>query len=641
MKLALALALAGSAALRVEGLVDSGGLLSVPSEIGGRALVEGPRGLQVQDEWVAEVLDSGKRECELVKSRIAAWRAANASNVLRASARPVGGASIAKSCFVFFEGPAALKDFLLKHVPSVLSVEPNLIVTTSQAGDPPSWGLNRVDQPSLPLSKGVPFSPAFTGAGVSVYVVDTGLNEMHQQFATWDSQGKLNGRRSRLGGDFVNEASKVDGNGHGSHCAGTAAGGSYGIARGAAVVGIKVLGSSGSGSTTAVIQGIEWATKDSAGKSNVISMSLGGGSSSAMNNAAIAAARAGMIVVVAAGNSNSDACSSSPAGAGGKGRTTGMITVGATDITDKRASYSSFGKCVDIYAPGSDIFSAWKGSTTATNTISGTSMATPHVAGVAAVLLEKHAGNRAAALSELFALAVPNKVSDPKGTPNILLQVPLYTGPPTPPTSMPTMPPTPAPPTLCVGEKCAADGFAAGVYGPAYTTETRISGPLAVASTDLCAPTSDKYTGKVVLVARGNCYFYDKTVNAAAAGARAVIIYLIDDSVPFPPAYYGTAPAPKIMTFMISKDDGLAFARLPGANTVLGPGSAPAPSAAPTPAQTMPPSPTPAPTPAATRACTTMNTRAKCTKRADCAWFVRPGATRSSCGDKASAPTPP
>jgi subtilisin family serine protease len=627
----VALALAGSAALRAEGLVDSGGLLSVPSHIDGRALVAGPRGLQVQDEWVAEVLDTGKRECDAVKTRIAAWRAANASNALRAAARPVGGAQIHKSCFVFFEGAAELKDFLLEYVPGVLSVEPNLVVTASQAGDPPSWGLNRIDQPSLPLSKGVPFSAAYDGSGVSVYVVDTGLNEMHQQFATWDANGKINGRRSRLGADFVKEAKPEDGNGHGSHCAGTATGGSYGIARGASVVGVKVLGSAGSGSTTGVIQGIEWATSNSAGKSNVISMSLGGGSSSAMNSAALAAAKAGMIVVVAAGNSNNDACQSSPAGAGGKGRTVGVITVGATDNTDARASYSSYGKCVDIYAPGSDIFSSWKGSTTATNTISGTSMATPHVAGVAAVLLQKHAGNRAAALSDLFALAAANKVKDPKGTPNILLQVPVYTGPPTPPTTMPTMPPTPAPPTLCVGATCAGD-FAAGVYGPAYTAETKVTGPLAVASTDLCAATSDNYKGKVVLVARGNCYFYDKTVNAAAAGAKAIIIYLVDTSVPFPPAYYGTSPAPKIMTFMISKEDGLAFASLPGGSLVLGPGSGPTPTASPTPAA---PTPTLAPTPAATIACARLTTKTKCSKRADCSWYVQPGATKSSCGVKA------
>jgi subtilisin family serine protease len=438
------------------------------------------------------------------------------------------------------------------------------------AGDPPSWGLNRVDQPSLPLSAGAPFSAAFDGTGQTVYIVDTGLTELHDQFVTWSAPGKQSGRRSRLGGDFINEASPGDGHGHGTHCAGTAAGGSFGIARGASVVGVKALAASGSGATSAVVEGIAWATQDSAGKAGVISLSLGTTANAALDGAVRAAASAGMIVVVAAGNEKKDACKVSPARVGGKAATTGVITVGATDSSDTRAWFSNYGKCVDLFAPGYAILSAWKDSPSATRFISGTSQATPHVAGAAAVLLQKHAGNRAAAVAELLAIAVAGKVKDAKGSKNLLLQVPQPAGTGTP-APAPTMPPTVALPTICVKGTggaivaCADYGFAAGVFGPVFSpTTTQISGGLAVAKTDLCLPTTESFAGKVVLVARGNCLFYQKTMAAQKAGAKAVVVYNSDDLDPFPPNYSGGAVAPAIMTLMIYQRDGLGFAKLAG-----------------------------------------------------------------------------
>jgi hypothetical protein len=550
---------------RALGVADEG-VVSTPSHLDGRALIEGPRGLALQDSWVAEVTDE---QCPAVRARIDAWRAANLTSGLRGAPRPLRGAQIQRSCWVFFDGPRKLADFVRAHVPHVLLVESNLVVRAASftPGDPASWGLNRVDQPSLPLSAGVQFSEAFDGTGQTVYIVDTGLTELHDQFVTWSAPGKKSGRRSRLGGDFINEARPEDGHGHGTHCAGTAAGGSFGIARGASVVGVKALAASGSGPTSAVVEGIAWATQDSAGKAGVISLSLGNTANAALDGAVRAAAKAGMIVVVAAGNANKDACKYSPARVGGKAATTGVISVGATDRSDARTWFSNYGKCVDLFAPGYAIFSAWKDSPSATRFISGTSQATPHVAGAAAVLLQKHAGNRAAAVAELLAIAAAGKVKDAKGSKNLLLQVPQPAGDPLP---APFFPPT-ALPTICVKGAggavvaCADYGFAAGVFGPVFSpTTTQISGGLAVAKTDLCLPTTENFAGKVVLVARGNCLFYQKTMAAQKAGAKAVVIYNSDDLDPFPPNYNGGAVAPTIMTFMIYRRDGLALAKLAG-----------------------------------------------------------------------------
>jgi hypothetical protein len=543
------------------------GVVSAPSHIEGRALVEGPRGLALEDAWVAEV--SGE-QCPAVRARIEAWRQANQTQSLRGAPRHLGGARIRKSCWVFFDGPRQLADFVRAHVPHVLLVEPNLVVSAARyvSGDPPSWGLNRVDQPSLPLSSGVAFTEAFDGKGQTVYVVDTGLNEMHDQFITWRSPTEQSGRRSRRGADFVNEPDKGDGHGHGTHCAGTAAGGSFGVAPGASVVGVKSIGATGSGLTSAVVEGIAWATQDSAGKAAVISLSLGNPANGAIDGAVRAAASAGMIVVVAAGNFKADACKYSPARVGGKAATTGVITVGATDRTDQRAWFSNYGKCVDMFAPGYAILSAWKGGPSATRFISGTSQATPHVAGAAAVLLQKHAGDRAAALAELLASAAVGKVKDAKGSRNRLLQVPQPAAQSTP---GPTMPPTVPLPTICVKGAggaivaCADNGFEAGVFGPVFSpTATKITGMLAVATTDLCLPSQESYSGKIVLVARGGCLFYQKTMAAQKAGAKAVVVYNSDDLDPFPPNYSGGAVAPTIMTFMIYRRDGLALAKLAG-----------------------------------------------------------------------------
>eukprot|EP00835_Amoeboradix_gromovi_P004661 NODE_376_length_9826_cov_0.285288.p2 type:complete len:303 gc:universal NODE_376_length_9826_cov_0.285288:7228-8136(+) len=245
----------------------------------------------------------------------------------------------------------------------VKSVEKDSLFHTLDTQESPiSWGLDRIDSRSGLDSKYV--YPTTGGAGVTVYVIDTGINVAHDDF-----EG-----RATFGYDATGEG-KFDGNGHGSHVAGTIGGKEYGVAKKVDLVAVKVLTSGGSGTNAGVLKGIQWAYNDSKKKSGktVGNMSLGGGYSKALNDAIAAAVKNGLVMVVAAGNDGDDSCKLSPASA------PDAITVAAVDRTDTLAYFSSWGSCVDIAAPGVDITSVWKGSSDATKTISGTSMASPHV----------------------------------------------------------------------------------------------------------------------------------------------------------------------------------------------------------------------------------------------------------------------
>ncbi|MFF6918001.1 S8 family serine peptidase [Streptomyces sp. NPDC012466] len=292
--------------------------------------------------------------------------------------------------------------------PAVASVEQNQRVTLAATQSNAPWGLDRIDQTSLPLS-GTYTYPDSAGSGVTVYVIDTGVRITHQQ---------ISGRASH-GYDAVDgDSDASDGNGHGTHVATTIAGSTYGVAKKAKIVGVRVLNNSGSGTTAGVIAGIDWVTKNHSGPS-VANMSLGGGASATLDTAVRNSIASGVTYAVAAGNSSTSASSSSPA------RVAEAITVGATTSTDAKASYSNYGSALDIFAPGSSITAGWHTSDTATNTISGTSMATPHVAGAAAVYLAGHTSSTPAQVATaLVNGAVTGKVTSAgSGSPNRLLQI--------------------------------------------------------------------------------------------------------------------------------------------------------------------------------------------------------------------------
>ncbi|WP_446045767.1 S8 family peptidase [Streptomyces olivaceus] len=293
--------------------------------------------------------------------------------------------------------------------PAVASVEQDQrvrLADTTQSNAP--WGLDRIDQTSLPLS-GTYTYPDSAGEGVTAYVIDTGVRVTHQEISD----------RASYGYDAVDgDTTASDGNGHGTHVATTIAGKTYGVAKKAEVVAVRVLDNNGSGTTAGVIAGIDWVTANHSGPS-VANLSLGGGASTTLDNAVRASITSGVTYAVAAGNSAANASSYSPA------RVTEALTVGATTNTDARASYSNYGSVLDLFAPGSSITAGWNTGDTATNTISGTSMATPHVAGAAAVYLAGHSSATPAQVSTaLVDGATADKVTGPgSGSPNRLLKL--------------------------------------------------------------------------------------------------------------------------------------------------------------------------------------------------------------------------
>ncbi|MFF3338139.1 S8 family peptidase [Streptomyces flavidovirens] len=294
--------------------------------------------------------------------------------------------------------------------PKVAYVEQDSRVRLNETQTNATWGIDRVDQRNLPLSTTYTYNT--TASNVSAYIIDTGIRTSHSEF----------GGRATVGTDTVGGGQNgQDCQGHGTHVAGTVGGRTYGVAKAVKLVAVRVLDCAGSGTTAGVIAGVDWVTAN-AKKPAVANMSLGGGANTSLDDAVKKSIASGVSYAVAAGNGNilgwpANACNYSPA------RVPEAITVGATDSSDRRASFSNYGTCLDLFAPGVNVTSAWKDNDTATSTISGTSMAAPHTAGVAALYVSANPTATPAQVRDaLVNNATPDKVQDPRtGSPNRLL----------------------------------------------------------------------------------------------------------------------------------------------------------------------------------------------------------------------------
>jgi subtilisin family serine protease len=381
----------------------TGSLPSSQAAKGGKSQVAKGGEKNHRQDWIVVLHDDGA-DPESVAAEHARAHGAKINHVYKHAV---------KGYAATFEGPGASEVARDRRVAHVERDQEVRLVTTQNPA--PSWGLDRIDQRTLPLAGG--FTYTRTGAGVTAYVIDTGIRYTHTDF------DGLSPNRAVKGIDAVTpNGSASDCNGHGTHVAGTVGGTRYGVAKAVKLVSVRVLGCTGSGTVSGVMMGIDWVTADhDPGERAVANMSLGGGASAALDTAVRNSINDGVSYAIAAGNGNllgmaQNACNSSPA------RVSAAMTISATTIGDAKASFANYGPCVDWFAPGVNIRSASSSSDTATAVLSGTSMATPHTTGVAALYLQT-AGNTSpsAVRTALYGLTTKGKVTSSSTTNNHLL----------------------------------------------------------------------------------------------------------------------------------------------------------------------------------------------------------------------------
>jgi len=441
--------------------------------------------------------------------------------------------------------PAAVQ--ALRNNPNVDYIDQDQIAHAVTVQSNATWGLDRIDQHALPLSTTYQYDQ--TGAGIDAYCIDTGIRFTHSEF----------GGRAVTGYDAITSGgTAADGNGHGTHTAGTIGGAVYGVAKSVRLIAVRVLDNSGSGSYSQVIAGIDWVTGNHTTTPAVANMSLGGPTDATLDAAVQRSIADGVVYCVSAGNASANASTQSPA------RVPEAITVGATDISDGFASFSNFGAGVDICAPGVNVTSSWFTSDTATNTISGTSMASPHVCGVAALYLAANpTATPAAVASALTSAATAGVITGiPSGTPNRLLYS-LF-GPPPPP------PPPPAAPTL-LSPADAATGVAtpAALSWNASSGATSYTVQVSANSGFTSFVYNQSVTGTSTSVGglTGNTVYYWRVNASNAGGTSAFSATRSFTTASAPPPAAPVLSSPLNGTNNVSRSPSLAWNASPGADS--------------------------------------------------------------------------